>query len=88
MKKKYVAPASALLTLNFNENIAASSISETEVSGGGTISFTHSTNGCRMYYTGDMTAQVDVTCSTYYDYWDDIKKNKYDAIWLCYSPHF
>jgi hypothetical protein len=88
MKKKYVAPESALLTLNFSENIAASGISETVISGGGSISFTHSDsiNDCRKYYTGDMTAEVDETCSTFQDYWTNIRENKYEAIWWCYSP--
>ena len=54
MKKKYVAPASALLTLNFSENIAASSSMESggdSLSGSGTILFTQYVDDCRGLYT-------------------------------------
>lgn len=60
MKKKYVAPESALLTLNFNENIAASSMESGGdlVSGGGVIHFTQHEDGCRGLYTGHPSAVV------------------------------
>lgn len=60
MKKKYVRPESRLYAINLSENIAGSGASDAGdlVSGNSVIKFTHAGDGCRGYYTGDMTAPV------------------------------
>lgn len=86
MKKKYVAPASALLTLNFNENIAASSSIESgsdSLPGTVTILFTQASNGCRGLYTDRSTVTIgsDATWFAYF-----VELSRYDddnLLYLC-----
>lgn len=88
MKKKYVAPASALLTLNFNENIAASSMESggDSIAGGGVISFSQIENGCRKYYYNDPTAKVSPGLDEFDEYFNDLWRAEYVAAMLnCFS---
>ena len=77
MKKKYVAPESALLTLNFSENIAASSLSEDQVQGMGIIKFSQISDGCRKYYTNHEEAPVSAIGNSFWDYYNDMQANNY-----------
>ena len=75
MKKKYVAPESALLTLNFSENIAASSSIEsggTSMEGGMIIEFTQMMDGCRDFYTGSTTAVVTNPSGGFQEHFNEI----------------
>lgn len=65
MKKKYVAPMSALYSLNFTENIASSLNGDLTV---GTIAFTNVPVGCRGLFKGIPAAVVDTNPTA--DWWD------------------
>lgn len=90
MKEKYVVPESRLYTININENIAGSGAvaSGDNLAGSAVIKFTHATDGCRGYYTGDMTAQVTVTGSEFSNYYNELnnigRQNPF-IYWSCFK---
>ncbi len=85
MKKKYVAPQSKLVALNFNESIAFSG--EDEVDGMAGIHFEVEIDGCRELYTG--LAPVTTTSTKFIDYYNDlmhqVESNGYfEAYFRCF----
>ena len=71
MKKEYIAPESALYSINLSEKIAASVGGETgggSISGSLTIYFTHDGGACRGYYSGEFSAPVSVVNGSWIDY--------------------
>lgn len=82
MKKNYVRPESRLYAINLAENIANSGIggdgtgtgagTGDAVNGMSVIKFTHGSNGCRMYYTGDTTAVVTQQSGSFADYFNEL----------------
>lgn len=70
MKKEYIAPESALYSINLSEKIASSpgGIGDDMVSGSVNIYFTHEADGCRGYYYGEFEAPVSVVNGSWIDY--------------------
>ncbi len=84
MKKKYVAPESRLFAINLSESIAASG-GISEISGAAVIKFTQLVDGCRGYYTGDNTAPVKATGSSFIDYYNELLSyNNFYAYFNCF----
>ena len=89
MKKKYIAPESKLIVINLNEGIADASGGISEISGAAVIKFTHTIDGCKMYYTGDTTAPVKVTSGMFGDYVLELRGyNNMNAYFNCYTYTF
>lgn len=88
MKKKYIIPESKLFAINMSESIAISG-GISEISGSAVIKFTHSVDGCRLYYTGDTTAPVNVSSGVFGDYFRELKEyGNINAYFNCYTYNY
>lgn len=88
MKKEYIVPESKLFAINMNENIAISG-GHSEISGSAIIKFTHTIDGCKLYYSGDTTAPVGVTSGVFGDYVLELRGyNNMNAYFNCYTYTF
>ncbi len=88
MKKKYIVPESRLFAINLNESIAAVSGGVSEVQGSAVIKFTHEMDGCRGYYTGDLTASVDSSISSFADYYNQMLGYGANVYYNCFRYNF
>lgn len=88
MKKTYIAPESALFSINLSEKIATSppgsDFGSDKVSGSVDIYFTHDGGGCRGYYYGEFEAPVSVINGSWLDYFLELHgMNKPNVLQKC-----
>ncbi len=88
MKKKYIAPESRLFAINVKEGIAAVSGGISEVSGAAVIKFTHDMDGCRGYYTGNLSAKVETAGESFLDYYNELMGYGAEAYFSCFRYQF
>lgn len=84
MKKKYIVPESRLFAINMNENIAISG-GVSEISGAAVIQFTSSKDGCRDYYTGIHSAEVNTNGTSFSDYYKELYAYGSEAYYSCFK---
>lgn len=88
MKKKYIVPESKLFAINMKENIAASIMGGSEISGAAVIQFSSSKDGCRDYYTGLKEFEVKTNGTSFSDYYKELYAYGSEAYYTCFKYIF